>query len=112
MPKILITLKNVKDYIDSQQLILPMTSDMIITPSAMDYCRNKLIKISYVEEKNSKTPTSKPSEIRSEKGQEQESLEKTIKQMLRNEFNIVKEAEVQQIAKIVLQVINSKNTNG
>ncbi len=121
MSKILLRDQNVLDYVDNNQRTLFVTKDMILTPGAKDLLRNQNVSIFYASdhlephdvcEKKacaSKAQVDPPSEVvnnNEDAKVNQMPLSDHIKLLLRNEFGILKEVEVQKIAKIVLEVLS------
>jgi len=120
LSKTLLRDQNVLDYVDNNQKTLFVTKDMILTPGAKDLLRNQNISILYESdhlvsqdpyENKSSANRVKIEPSSSSKSKEEDAkvnqmpLSDHIKLLLRNEFGILKEVEVQKIAKIVLEVL-------
>lgn len=121
MSKLLLKNNNVMEFVDKEKNVLVVGSDMILTPGAKDILRNNDIRISYGEiinkkekdEVNSKNTDSKKNvnghlDSTVKEAMEDMSLENQIKLLIRKEFNIAREADVQKISKAVMEVIRER----
>ena len=86
MKKKLITLENVEEFIEGDEL--NMSKDMILLPKVNDYLKNKGVKIRYVSDSC-------------------KSLEERIKLILTKDFNIADERVIGEVLKKIKGGINN-----
>ncbi len=114
MSKTLVTVSNIKDFLDASGCVLCQTNDMIITPLAQDYCRKHRIQITTDASFNRQNKEeSKNQVIESSPKQDQKvdsslPLDHLVKQLIRKEFGVVREDQVQSIARVVLRILEEK----
>ena len=89
MKKILITKKNINEYLDAKTCRLVMEPDMILTPGAKDEVRERNYAIVYKEISESS---------------DEISLEDRIKCILKNDYNVEDEA----LLKLLVKKIGAK----
>ncbi len=91
--KILVTIKNINEFLvpGSQNFVLK--KDMMLTPGAKDYLRN-----------NSYTICFKENEKENEK---EESLEIKVRRILESEFNIKDKRQIEVIANAVIEKLKN-----
>lgn len=113
MSKTLVTVSNIKDFLDASGCVLCQSNDMIITPLAQDYCRKHRIQITTDASFNRQQKEEKSSVLASDSGQDRKvdsslPLDHQVKQLIRKEFGIVREDQVQAIARVVLRILKEK----
>lgn len=107
-------MSNIENYLDPSKEVLCQSKDMIITPLAQDYCRKKRIKITAGEDfkrqdrEENKNPRSEQEENQGETVDSTLPLDHRVKQLIRKEFGVVREDQVQSIARVVLSILEKK----
>ena len=113
MSKTLVTVSNIKDFLDASGCVLCQSNDMIITPLAQDYCRKHRIQITTDASFNRQQKEETSPVLASNSGQDKKvdsslPLDHQVKQLIRKEFGIVREDQVQAIARVVLRILKEK----
>ena len=113
LSKTLVTVSNIKDFLDASGCVLCQSNDMIITPLAQDYCRKHRIQITTDASFNRQQKEEKSPVLASDSGQDRKvdsslPLDHQVKQLIRKEFGIVREDQVQAIARVVLRILKEK----
>lgn len=109
--KVVITTGNLEKFLDHENKCVLITKDLILTPGARDKAANLKYKIVYenlvhgnrdnIEKSNEKKIVNE--EVEKVDG----SLDFEVKQLLRREYNIVNEFEVQMTARKVMDIIKN-----
>lgn len=84
--KILVTVKNIHEFIDEGSKDFLLRKDMMLTPSAKDYLRNRSYTICF-------------------EGDVRVPLETQIRNLLKREFNITDAAKIERVVELVLKKI-------
>lgn len=115
LSKKLVTVKNIKDYLDASGTTLCQSNDMIITPLAQDYCRKNRIQITAQdasvnrqEREETQTQEVKTTRQETKKIDANLPLDHLVKQLIRKEFGVVREDQVQSIARVVLAILEKQ----
>lgn len=115
MSKQLVKESNFMNFVRGSELL--MTRDMILTPGAKDACRKAQITIVYGSERpasdvQKKAPETAPensvADAMTEINRGNLPLEHQIMQMLRKEYGIKKEEDVQRLTKRILEILLEK----
>lgn len=100
MGKILLTHKNVGDYISEDEKYIYIDKTMIFTPGAKDLIRNRGIMVVYGEKPQIEETYSKPFNM--------ETLKENIETILREDYNITDKLSVDQVCSLMLEEVNTK----
>lgn len=100
MGKILLTKKNIEEYVSQDKNKVYLNRNMILTPGAKDYIRNKGMCIVFEEKSGSPKGLQYTSQL--------EMMEMKISKILKENYDITDNKKIDDICSIVLNRINEK----
>lgn len=100
MAKVLLTNKNIENYIAEDKKHIYISKDIIVTPGAKDLIRNRGISMIYGE---------KPcTEIVYDNGFNINTLKENIKTILREDYNITDKLSIDKVCSLMLEEVSLK----